>query len=71
MSVSLYQVYQARPSRVNLISKDTSLVFYLLVYQLVHSSNKRLNDVVVEYRVNLTSWMTSLNDDLIKAHAVR
>ena len=32
----------SKPSLVNLISKDASLVFYLSVYQLFHSSNKRL-----------------------------
>ena len=32
----------AKPSVVNLISKDGNLVFYLSVYQLFHSSNLRL-----------------------------
>ena len=35
---AIQQVF-LKPSLVNLISKDTHLVFYLSVYQLFHSSN--------------------------------
>ena len=64
-----------KPSLVNLISKDSNLVFYLSAYQvdlLFTLGNMRLKPI---FCVNSTSFKTSLkkvqhHHDLMKAHAM-
>ena len=45
-------------SLVNLISKDTHLVFYISVYKLVYTLNTSVYDVINDFPVDSTPSMT-------------
>ena len=58
----------SKPSLVNLISKDTNLVFYLSVYPLLNTLQTSVYDVIFHFCVDSASLATSFKNhhDLIK-----
>ena len=48
-----------KPSLVNLISKDTNLVFYLSVYPLLNTLQTRDYDIIFDFCVDSASLATS------------